>query len=142
MGYEGHVWSHGHDWVSRKKQVHKILLGEPGWQETARTLGVRYLFWGEIEAELFPDSEEPWRTDNLQFASGPWGALYDLQSPRPNPATDGPPDAVDPGPTAPPPEGMDSAPSEKKAALHPPIQTERRNLPESGDQKAPSPPTK
>ncbi len=82
MGYEGHVWSHGYDWVTRKKQVETILLGETDWRRSAQSLGVRYLFWGEIEKELYPDSEEPWAQENLRISSGPWGALYDLQSPQ------------------------------------------------------------
>lgn len=82
MGYEGHVWSHGYEWAPRKKQVEQILLGAPGWKQTAESLGVRYLFWGDMEKELYPDSEEPWLQENLRLSSGPWGALYDLQHPR------------------------------------------------------------
>jgi hypothetical protein len=85
MGYEGHVWSHGYDWSNRKKQVEKILLGEPGWKQAADNLGVRYLFWGDTEKELYPDSEEPWVTDCLRIDSGPWGALYDLKHPKHSP---------------------------------------------------------
>jgi hypothetical protein len=85
MGYEGHVWSHGYDWIARKKQLERVLLGEAGWRDAAQNLGVRFVFWGEQENAIYPDSEEPWRKESLCIDRGGWGAIYDLQSPRPEP---------------------------------------------------------
>jgi len=78
MGYEGHVWSHGHDWLPRKQLVERILLGAPSWRDDARQLGTRHLFWGPLETEAFPNSTRPWQAEARCIASGAWGAVYEL----------------------------------------------------------------
>jgi hypothetical protein len=81
MGYEGHVASHGLEWAPRKRAVETILQGEPGWRETARRLGVRYLFWGRDEMENYPDSTQPWRESARSIVKAEWGEVFDLEQP-------------------------------------------------------------
>jgi hypothetical protein len=78
LGYPGHAWSHGIDYRSVEAQVVALMNGDDGWRETARELGVRYVFWGTEEAENYKDSREPWRTEAKVIASGAWGTIYDL----------------------------------------------------------------
>lgn len=59
-GYEGHLWSHGLDYRSRLIILNSIMMGEPGWSEKARSLGVSYLYWSDLEAKRWPDSKLPW----------------------------------------------------------------------------------
>ena len=59
-GYEGHLWSHGLDYRSRMATLNSIMMGEPGWTEKARSLGVSYFYWSDLEAKRWPDSKLPW----------------------------------------------------------------------------------
>jgi len=59
-GYEGHLWSHGLDYKSRLAKLNTIMMGEPGWPEKARSLGISYLYWSDLEAKRWPDSKLPW----------------------------------------------------------------------------------
>ena len=81
LGYPGHAWSHGLDLEPRARAVESILEGRPGWQEQARALNLRYLFWGREEEEHHPTSSQPWRQTARLAAAGEWGALYDLTQP-------------------------------------------------------------
>ncbi len=86
MGYEGHAWSHGLDYQDRLAAVKSILQGESDWREDVNSLGLRWLFWGEQEEANYPNSKQPWKADSKLYASGPWGAIYDLSQPaEPNP---------------------------------------------------------
>jgi hypothetical protein len=81
LGYLGHVASHGLAWEAPAMQLQALMNGEDAWREHAEELGARYLFWGRIEEETYPDSTQPWRATTRRVASGEWGAIYDLQSP-------------------------------------------------------------
>jgi hypothetical protein len=59
-GYEGHLWSHGLDYKGRLDSLNRIMRGELGWRDKARSLGIRYLYWGDLEAKRWPDSKLPW----------------------------------------------------------------------------------
>jgi hypothetical protein len=59
-GYEGHLWSHGLDYNSRLATLNSIMMGELGWSEKARSLGVSHLYWSDLEAKRWPDSKLPW----------------------------------------------------------------------------------
>ena len=59
-GYEGHLWSHGLDYKSRLASLNSIMMGELGWSEKARSLGVSHLYWSDLEAKRWPDSKLPW----------------------------------------------------------------------------------
>jgi hypothetical protein len=37
-----------------------MMMGEKGWQQKARDLGVGYIYWSELEASRWPDSKLPW----------------------------------------------------------------------------------
>ncbi len=80
LGYTGHVWSHGYRWEEPLARVTAVLEGEPGWRETARGLGARYLFWGAPERTAYPDSPQPWRTETRLIAAGEWGEIWDLEA--------------------------------------------------------------
>jgi hypothetical protein len=62
-GYEGHLWSHGLDYRSRMATLNSIMMGEPGWTEKARSLGVSYFYWSDLEAKRWPYSKLPWATE-------------------------------------------------------------------------------
>jgi hypothetical protein len=57
-----------------------MMEGTGDWQDVARSLGVRYIFWGPEEAANYPASKRPWETAVPLVASGSWGAIYDLGS--------------------------------------------------------------
>jgi len=59
-GYEGHLWSHGLDYRHRLGILNAMMMGEKGWQQKARDLGVGYIYWSELEASRWPDSKLPW----------------------------------------------------------------------------------
>jgi hypothetical protein len=81
LGYPGHAWSHGLDWVPRARTVQSILEGEPGWKEKTQALGIRYLFWGREEQQHHAGSPQPWQESTRLVIEGGWGALYDLTQP-------------------------------------------------------------
>ena len=81
LGYLGHVSSHGLAWEQPAAQLEALMRGDADWRAIAGELHVRYLFWGRIEDETYPDSPQPWRATAQLVASGEWGALYDLQTP-------------------------------------------------------------
>jgi hypothetical protein len=81
-GFEGHLESHGINYLPRLHQLQSLMLGQSNWRETAHNLRVRYLFWGEREQEHYPESPMPWRQQCKLIAHGTWGAIYDLDVPR------------------------------------------------------------
>ncbi len=77
-GYAGHLWSHGIVAEPVTARLGNLMTGRPGWEEAARAVGARYLFWGAREERAFPDSDRPWETTRRLRARGFWGSLYDL----------------------------------------------------------------
>jgi len=59
-GYEGHLWSHGLDYKDRLATLNSIMNGEVGWREKAHSLGVRHVYWSDLEAKRWPGSKLPW----------------------------------------------------------------------------------
>jgi hypothetical protein len=57
-----------------------LMMGRPGWEEIARALGARYLFWGPREEAEFAGSARPWEGTRRLIWEGPWGRVYDLGS--------------------------------------------------------------
>jgi hypothetical protein len=86
LGYLGHVASHGFEWQVPAAKLDALMSGAENWRTLANELRVRYLFWGRIEEELYPDSPQPWRDETHRVASGEWGAIYDLHYPAAAPA--------------------------------------------------------
>jgi len=62
-GYEGHLWSHGLDYKGRWNALGDVMNGAPGWEETAKKLGVSFIIWGPMETARWPDSQLPWAKD-------------------------------------------------------------------------------
>ena len=59
-GYEGNLWSHGMDYRGRWNDLNSVMMGEEGWREKAKALGVDYIYWGELESRRWPGSRLPW----------------------------------------------------------------------------------
>ena len=70
-GYEGHLWSHGLDYKGRLAILNSVMMGEPGWRAKARSLGVSYIYWSDLEFARWPDSQLPW-------VHGPLPSLHSL----------------------------------------------------------------
>jgi hypothetical protein len=77
-GYSGHLWSHGIKAKPVEEALASLMAGAPGWEEKARVLKARYLFWGPREAAAFPGSTRPWEGLRPVVWDGPFGRLYDL----------------------------------------------------------------
>jgi len=72
-GYEGHLWSHGLDYRGRLAMLNSVMMGEPGWRAKAKSLGISYIYWSDLEIARWPDSQLPW-------VHGPIPSLYSLDS--------------------------------------------------------------
>jgi hypothetical protein len=81
LGYTGHAWSHGLEWRDTLHKVETVLDGDEAWRAAAKSLNCRYLFWGREERENYPDSQQPWKSENALVAAGDWGEIYDLWTP-------------------------------------------------------------
>jgi hypothetical protein len=79
LGYDGHLFSQGFDYGKPLAQLKSLMLGEPNWQEAARQLGVRYLFWGSEEKINYGASTRPWEKVSRLVVTRNWGAIYDLE---------------------------------------------------------------
>jgi hypothetical protein len=80
LGYPGHLWSQGFaDYTSINNLLNQLMQGVDNWRELARTLHVRYIFWGGEERNHYAASKRPWETTAPVVASGPWGAIYDVE---------------------------------------------------------------
>jgi hypothetical protein len=80
MGYPGHLWTQGFDdYGKTNEMLNKLMQGAPSWRDLARTLQVRYIFWGREEKANYPASSRPWEKTAALTASGTWGAIYDLE---------------------------------------------------------------
>ncbi|HJT45821.1 MAG TPA: hypothetical protein VJ721_06055 [Chthoniobacterales bacterium] len=82
MGYPGHLWTQGFDDYGKTNDVlTQLMQGAPNWRDIARTLHVRYIFWGNEEKTNYAASTRPWEKTAAIAASGTWGAIYDLDKP-------------------------------------------------------------
>jgi hypothetical protein len=83
MGYPGHLWTQGFDdYGKTNEQLTKLMEGAPNWPDLARTLHVRYIFWGREEKTNYASSTRPWEKTATLAASGTWGVIYDLETAR------------------------------------------------------------
>ena len=82
LGYPGHVWTQGFNYGDDNNKLTALMNGAPGWKETAKYFHTRYLFWGREEIRNYAASKRPWEQESTLVATGPWGAIYDLESPR------------------------------------------------------------
>ena len=83
LGYPGHLWTEGFDYGKVSDQLTALMNGAPNWRDLAKTLGVRYIFWGQDEKTNYQSSSRPWEATAFLVASGDWGAIYDLTRPAP-----------------------------------------------------------
>ncbi len=81
LGYPGHLWTQGFDYAAVSNQLNALMQGAPTWEEDARALKVRYLFWGRDEKANYAGSTRPWETSRKLVGRGDWGAIYDLLTP-------------------------------------------------------------
>jgi hypothetical protein len=82
MGYPGHLWTQGFDDYGKTNDLlTNLMQGAPNWRELARTLHVRYIFWGRDEKKNYASSTRPWEKTAALATSGTWGAIYDLEKP-------------------------------------------------------------
>ena len=82
MGYPGHLWTQGFDDYGKTNDLLiKLMQGASNWRDLARTLHVRYIFWGREEKTNYGSSARPWEKTAGLAASGTWGAIYDLEKP-------------------------------------------------------------
>jgi hypothetical protein len=80
MGYPGHLWTQGFDdYGKTNEMLAKLMQGAPSWRDLARTLHVRYIFWGREEKVNYAASSRPWEKTAALAASGAWGSIYDLE---------------------------------------------------------------
>jgi hypothetical protein len=80
MGYPGHLWTQGFDKYGETNELlTKFMQGAANWRDLARTLNVRYVFWGREEKANYSTSSRPWEKTTALAASGTWGAIYDLE---------------------------------------------------------------
>lgn len=86
LGYPGHLWTQGFDFAKTEDKLRNLMLGAPNWKDLARDLRARYLFWGRNETGNYAKSTRPWEREATLVASGDWGAIYDLETPRTQPA--------------------------------------------------------
>lgn len=83
-GYPGHLMSHGIPYQEREALLRSLMLGETGWRDVARSLHIRYVFWGKREVsgadgqEGFRASSTPWRDEDVLVVDRAWGELYRL----------------------------------------------------------------
>jgi hypothetical protein len=81
LGYGGHLWTEGFDYHEAEASLRQLMQGAGDWQEAARHLRVRYIFWGSEEKINYLTSTRPWEKRFIQVASSAWGTIYDLGSP-------------------------------------------------------------
>ena len=82
MGYPGHLWTQGFkDYGQTNEALTRLMQGAPNWRDLARTLRVRYVFWGREEKANYAASSRPWEKTAAMAASGTWGEIYDLEKP-------------------------------------------------------------
>ena len=82
LGYPGHLWTQGFDFAETNNKLQAMMLGAPNWKEIARSFHTRYLFWGREEKANYAASKRPWEQQSTLVATGGWGAIYDIESPR------------------------------------------------------------
>ncbi|HEV8427734.1 MAG TPA: hypothetical protein VGQ41_07465 [Pyrinomonadaceae bacterium] len=57
MGYPGHIWTHGLQFVQRESEIKRIYLGTPDAEQLIRNYGVQYLVVGPQERVVTPVNE-------------------------------------------------------------------------------------
>jgi hypothetical protein len=85
LGYPGHLWTAGFKYAEEETRLTNLMMGRENWQDEARVLGVRYIFWGREEIENYETREQgapstkPWEHLLTPVYKGEWCTIYDLQ---------------------------------------------------------------
>jgi hypothetical protein len=58
MGYPGHIWTHGLEFVRRESEIKRMYLGSPDADQLMRNYGVEYAVVGPHERMVTPVNEE------------------------------------------------------------------------------------
>ena len=58
MGYPGHVWTHGLEFVQREGEIKRIYLGSPDAPQLLKNYGVDYAVIGPLERVVSPPNEQ------------------------------------------------------------------------------------
>ena len=59
-------------------KLNALMLGATNWRDVAKSLHVRYIFWGREEEANWPSSTRPWEHELTPVVNGDWGAIYDV----------------------------------------------------------------
>lgn len=57
MGYPGHIWTHGLEFVQREGEIKRMYLGSPDAEQLMRNYGVDYAVVGPLERVVVPVNE-------------------------------------------------------------------------------------
>jgi hypothetical protein len=57
MGYPGHIWTHGLQFVKRESEIKRIYLGTPDAEQLIRNYGIEYFVVGPQERVVTPVNE-------------------------------------------------------------------------------------
>jgi hypothetical protein len=57
MGYPGHIWTHGLQFVQRESEIKRIYLGMPDAEQLIRSYGIQYAVVGPQEGAVTPVNE-------------------------------------------------------------------------------------
>jgi hypothetical protein len=58
MGYPGHIWTHGLEFVQREGEIKRIYLGSPDAMQLLKSYGVDYAVIGPLERVVTPPNEQ------------------------------------------------------------------------------------
>jgi hypothetical protein len=58
MGYPGHIWTHGLEFVQREGEIKRIYLGSPDAPQLLKNYGVDYAVIGPLERIVTPPNEQ------------------------------------------------------------------------------------
>jgi len=58
MGYPGHIWTHGLQYLQRESEIKRIYLGSPDAEQLLKNYGVDYAVVGPLEKLVVPVNEE------------------------------------------------------------------------------------
>ena len=58
MGYPGHIWTHGLEFVQRESEIRRIYLGSPDADQLIRTYGIQYAVVGPQEGMVTHVNEQ------------------------------------------------------------------------------------
>lgn len=79
VGYDGHLWSHGYDYLPSMNALNQLMRGDADWRKHVAVLVADYLFWGPREQAKFGLGPKPWMSDAVVVANEEGvGILYKL----------------------------------------------------------------